>query len=286
MKNKSINGFHGGLSNLVQTPVIYPGGKTLLLPEIRKLVPPHKVCLDLFGGGGAFILDDSHEVGIYNDINEHAVNFFRVLRGADSDRLIDLIRKTPYSRKEYEDCVKNWRDLGDPVEKAWAWYVIINLGFTHEESCTSFRVGKGNNIASAFANHGDRLPEVTAKLRKVLIENLDFRHAMSLYGSGKDTLIFADPPYITPEERDAVGYAHHFSTKDHIDLINMLTDTDADVILCGYDSFLYHSMLNKKVWNLKIVTRSAQVGNSDYNKRDVRKEHIWTKIKQRGLFES
>lgn len=272
---------------MVQTPIIYPGGKTLLLPEIRKMVPPHKLCLDLFGGGGAFILDDSHEIGVYNDINSNACHFFRTLRDVDfGPALRERILLTPYSREEYESSVKNWNVVTDEVERAYRWYLLINLGFTHEESCTSFRVGKGNNIARAFANHGDRLEEVIAKLKNIVIENLDFRRAMKIYGSGRDTLIFADPPYITPEDRDAVGYAHKFEVKDHIDLIQMLCDTDADVILCGYDSPLYHSLLRPPMWQLKVVTRMAQVGNSDYTTRDIRKEHIWTKRRQRGLFEN
>lgn len=272
---------------MVQTPVIYPGGKSLLLPEIRKIVPPHKLCLDLFGGGGAFILDDSHEVGVYNDINSNAVHFFRTLRDPDLGRsLREKIQLTPFSREEFQSCVESWRKVTDPVERAYSWYIVINLGFTHEEDCDSFRVGKGNNNARAFKNHGDRLEEVITKLRNVVIENLDFRRALSIYGRGRDTLIFADPPYITPIGRHAVGYENEFKVSDHIDLLNELSSTDADVILCGYDSPLYHSMLDPKVWNLKIVTRMAQVGNSDYTSRDTRKEHIWTKIKQKGLFEN
>lgn len=249
------------------------------------MIPPHKLCLDLFGGGGAFILDDTHEIGVYNDINSEAVNFFRVLRDEETKaRLIALLRDTPYSREEYFDCDATWRGITEPVERARRWFCIVNMGFTHEEDCHSFRVAFTNNPARALRNHVDVLPAVADKLRNVVIENLDFRHAMTIYGHGKDTLIFADPPYIT-SGKDALTYEATMSIEDHYELLVNLDRTDAMVILCGYDSPLYRHHLQPPVWQLVKKVRLAQVGNSDYKKRDVRVEHIWIKKSLGGLFD-
>lgn len=270
---------------MVRTPIIYPGGKTLLLPYIRPLTPPHSLALDLFGGGGAWILDGTHERGVYNDINSNAVNFFRVLRDAEKSKLLaESLRCTPFSREEYFSCDASWQDSSlDEVERARRWFVVINMGFTHEEDCHSFRVSARMSIASSVRNHVDRLGEVHERLRDVVIEHLDFRDALKIYGRGKDTLIFADPPYIT-QKKDSLKYARSFTMQDHIDLLHALSETDAQVILCGYESEVYFDLLRPPLWSLVQKVRIAQVGNSDYNTRETRTEHIWVKKYERGLW--
>lgn len=267
------------------TPIIYPGGKTMLLPHLKNLVPPHRLCLDLFGGGGAFILWDEWDEGVYNDLNSEAVNFFRVLRNPETrERLIESLRGTPYSRQEYFDCDETWYNNTDPVERARAWFVVINQGFTHEEDCHSFRVGAQNGVARAFANHVDRLPLIAEKFRRITIENLDWRDALKIYGQGKDVLVFADPPYLTTKG-ESVGYRHTMSSAGHFDLLVALDQTDANVILTGYASAMYLEFLKPPKWQLVKKVRVAQVGNSNYQERETRTEHIWVKKSIGGLWE-
>lgn len=265
------------------TPLIYPGGKTLLLPHIRPLVPPHDFLLDLFGGGGAFVLDDTHRNAVYNDINGAAVNFFRVMRDPDKwEILYDLLRRTPYSRREYYDCDTTWKDPSiSDIERARRWFVVINMGFTHEEDNHSFLVARSSQVARAVRNHVEDLPQVHEKLRNVVIEELDFRRALDIYGKGEDALIFADPPYLNANP-EGLTYQNKFTPRDHWELLQRLNATDAQVILCGYDSDLYHSLLRPPIWELVKKVRIAQVGNSDYTERDVRVEHIWVKKSHYG----
>lgn len=269
----------------LSTPLIYPGGKTLLLPHLRPLVPPHIRCVDLFGGGGAFILWDEHEEGVYNDLNSEAVNFFRTLRDAEKrERLIESLRATPYSREEYFDCDSTWRSIDDPVERARQWFVVINMGFTHEEDCHSFRVAIPDGAPRAFKNHVDRLPIIAEKLRGITIECLDWSDALSIYGWGRDTLVFADPPYLNVKE-NSTGYAHTMSADDHFCLLVALDATDAMVILCGYESRMYTEFLKPPKWQLVKKVRIAKVGNSSYKERETRTEHIWVKKSLGGLWE-
>jgi DNA adenine methylase len=270
---------------LVSTPLIYPGGKTLLLPEIRKVTPAHKFAIDLFAGSGAWILDGTHEEGIYNDINSEAVNFMRVCQDQVLyEVLLRKLESTPYSRSEYFRCDTTWETEVDPVERARRWFVVINLGFTHEEDCHSFRVGTfGNKVAGALRRHVDDLPKVHERLRDIVIEELDWRRCLAIYAKSADTLVFADPPYITTSS-DPVGYRKPFTIKDHFDLLVALTNTPSQVILCGYESEMYLDMLRPPVWQLVKKVRLAQVGNSDYSSRDVRVEHIWVKKPLGGLW--
>ena len=269
----------------LSTPLIYPGGKTMLLPHIRPLVPPHNRCLDLFGGGGAFILDDTHTEGVYNDLNGEACNFFRVLRNPETSGVLQrLLQFTPYSREEYFACDQSWETCDDPVERARQWFVVINMGFTHQEDCHSFRVGVSNGVARALRNHVDRLPLVAEKFREITIECLDWRDALRIYGWGVDTLVFADPPYLTTKEQ-SLRYEHTMEYSDHFDLLVALDQTDAMVILCGYESSLYMDYLKAPKWQLVKKVRIAQVGNSDYKQRETRTEHIWVKKSLGGLWD-
>jgi len=265
--------------------LIYPGGKSLLVPELIKVTPPHEIGLELFAGGGTWTLAVSKaKNGVLNDKNGEVYNFFRVLRDPESaSRLREILRCTPYSRDEYFDCDKTWEQTTDSVERARKWFVVINMGFTHQEDSHSFRVGVSNGVARAIKNHVDDLPLVTDRLREVVIENLDFRKAMALYGHGADTCIFADPPYITAAEQSLV-YREPFTVSDHWDLLVLLDRTDAKVVLCGYESELYSDMLRPPQWQLVRKIRVAQVGNSDYTEREYRIEHIWVKKPLGGLW--
>lgn len=256
----------------------------MLLPTLRQFVPSHRFCLDLFGGGGAFILDDSHEEACYNDINGEACNFFRVCRDKIYfELLLSKLRSTPYSREEYFECDRKWESEQDPVERARRWFVVVNMGFTHQSDCHSFKTGFSRD-ARALRNHVEDLPEIHEKLRNITIENLDFRRALKVYD--RDTpecLIFADPPYLGSKSE---MYQHEFTIRDHMDLLSWLNQTRSQVILCGYDSELYHSSLLPPKWVLVKKVRVAQVGNSSYSERENRVEHIWVKKSLGGMWDA
>lgn len=262
----------------------------MLLPHLRKLIPPHQTFLDLFGGGGTLALADGGP-GVWNDVNSHAVNFFRVLRDeSKGHRLIEGLRHTPYAREEYFDAVgarkMDWAEADD-VERARLWFILVNVGFTHQIDCDSFRVAISPREPRAVYNHIERLEEVARHIRRnIIIENLDFRRAMELYGHGEELLIYADPPYIS-DNPNTLDYEKPFTLSDHYDLIQLLNRTDAQVLLFGYETELYRDMLPSSRWKLHTIDRKAQVGNGSYDEREIRTEHIWRKVNNShhvGLF--
>lgn len=70
-------------------PIPWIGGKTVLIPVIRKIMPEYpKKYVEVFGGGGAVTFSGRiAPVQIYNDFNQHLVNFMRILK-TRSDELI------------------------------------------------------------------------------------------------------------------------------------------------------------------------------------------------------
>ena len=62
------------------------GGKGKLAPKIVPLLPKHHSYIELFGGGGAVLLEKGpSEFEVYNDLNGDLVNFFRILRVGNSN---------------------------------------------------------------------------------------------------------------------------------------------------------------------------------------------------------
>ena len=57
------------------------GGKRYIVPHLLKLMPPHKLYVELFGGGAALLFSKPPSpIEVYNDIDSNLVNLFRVLR--------------------------------------------------------------------------------------------------------------------------------------------------------------------------------------------------------------
>lgn len=93
----------------MRSPLSWVGGKYLLSKELIKFVPYEKTetYVEVFGGGGSLLFAKKrHLKEVYNDINSSLVNFFTVLRDRElCDKLIFSLERTPYSRKEFYNCL-------------------------------------------------------------------------------------------------------------------------------------------------------------------------------------
>jgi len=81
-----------------------------------------------------------------------------------------------------------------------------------------------------------------------------------------DTLIYSDPPYVMSErttQRDY--YKHEYTDADHVRLLQCLKGLDCMVLISGYKSELYMSMLPG--WNVATFTAQSRGG--------IRTEYLW-----------
>lgn len=104
----------------------YVGGKWRMAPRIVRMLPDdHEVFVEVFGGSGAVLFaKERSKVEVLNDCDGDVVNFFRVLRDeALTDRLMERLLNTPYSRKEYAEMCRQ-PPPGDPVLRAWRFWAI------------------------------------------------------------------------------------------------------------------------------------------------------------------
>jgi DNA adenine methylase len=235
------------------------GGKWKLAPWIIGHFPPHRCYVEPFGGAASVLLRKHRSYAeVYNDLDDWAVNLFRVLRDdASAGRLLELLRLTPFSRTEFDECGRELGAIdGEPVEAARRLIVRSFMGFgsnAHNGRSTGFRANSnrsGTTPAQDWANYPDALPALIERLRGVVIENRDAIEVMRQHDS-LDTLHYVDPPYMA--ETRSLGnkydlkyrsYRHELTDEDHAALLDALQELTGMVVLSGYPAPLYESKLS------------------------------------------
>ena len=233
----------------------YMGGKWRIAPWVASFFPPHDIYVEPFGGSAAVLLRKRPAFReVYNDINGDVVNFFRVLRD-QPDELTRRLKLTPFSREEHDLAWLN-EPSADAVERARrlfvrSWMSVGPAGATRK-SKPGFRRGSRElkvDEVTPFVYAVDGLPELAKRLRTVTIENNDAFDLLEHY-DGQQTLFYIDPPYCADY---SAKYVHEFS--EHERLLNACNELSGYVLLSGYDSSLYRSIL--RGWRIKLRQTKA-----------------------------
>lgn len=219
----------------------YFGGKNMhlpwLLPNLKSIPAMHFV--DLFAGSAAVALNMNNPIITINDINKDVINFFRVLRDFP-EQLITELELTPYSQVEYKEA---WAEFEiNAVKRARNFYVRVmqsfgSTGVQKEYNSWSFSV---NSTTSRISSHVAKwlkgvsgLTSIVEKLKEFQIECRDFEKVIETYDS-KDTLIYADPPYVLDSRTGNIRYAFDFKDDDHRRLADKLRNCSSFVAVSGY----------------------------------------------------
>jgi DNA adenine methylase len=231
------------------------GGKYLLAERILAFFPPHRCYTETFGGAASILLQKPRaHAEVYNDLDDQVVGLFRVLQDpASATRLIELLRLTPFARREFQIA---YDVTDDPIEAARRLVIRSFMGFgsnAHSATArghrsTGFRSNSnrsGTTPARDWANYPDALPAIIERLQGVVIENRDALTLMCRH-DGAQTLHYVDPPYLQETRRREHMYRHEMTAKDHIKLLAGLRKLAGMVVLSGYASDLYDQRL--KTW--------------------------------------
>ena len=207
----------------------YMGGDYFILSKLLKMIPPHRVYVEVFGGGATLLLNKPPtRVEVYNDLDNNLTNLFRVVR----DRLDEFLKKCEwllYSRSTFYEYLKNIDAARDDVERAVMYYYVIRSSLFGLFG-GSFAVSRFKNQALEFFNALDDLKKIHERLKNVTIENLDFRDVIRRYDSDK-TFFYCDPPhlYLGTEARDY--YVVKFSNNDFMELLRLLENIKGKFLL-------------------------------------------------------
>lgn len=107
----------------MKTPITYYGGKQRLTKAILAMIPPHKIYIEpFFGGGAVFFAKEPSYLEVINDINDNIITFYRVCQ--DDQAFHDLQagsrahcfpKPCSYTPRRYGTATGRhltWRELG------------------------------------------------------------------------------------------------------------------------------------------------------------------------------
>lgn len=118
-------------------PIRYYGGKTNLLRHLLPLIPPHKVYVEGFvGGGSLFWSKPPSDFEVLNDTNRQVLDFYRAIK-YDWRSLANLIDQTFHSRHQFNESKEVYNDEdATTLDMAWAVWTQANQGFSGKLNAT------------------------------------------------------------------------------------------------------------------------------------------------------
>lgn len=242
----------------------YFGGKWKMASKIISHFPPHKTFVDVFTGAASITLRKPRSKNeIINDMNHEVTDFFKVLRDRNLE-LRELLENTPYSREEYRRARENSPDILEQsrrtVVKAW-----FGIGDSLDNE-TGFRVSlsQGGSTSGPWVRYTDYLHLYAARMRGVIIENLDYREILSRYDR-PDTLFYFDPPYIESERSKKHAYRFDWKFQDHVEFIGRIQGLKGMAVVSGYMGEPYDTLKWPSV-KFKATSQSTE-----------RTEYLWLK---------
>lgn len=215
------------------------------------------------------------DIETINDLDSDVTNLFRCIQ-KDSERLARIVMTTPFSREAYDKqfeiperaiCVNSYERATNFLIKCWQGHGFRTNGY---------KVGWKNDVQGrekAYALwNWYRLPEwiidITERLRMVQIENRPALEVIERFNY-ENVFMYIDPPYLLGT-RAGKQYKHEMSDADHEELLKLLLQSKAKVMISGYESDMYSDYL--KEWNKISFSSCAEHGKP-------RTETVWMNYK-------
>lgn len=237
-------------------PFNYFGSKSHQFDFIDSKLPRTRQYIEPYGGVATVLINrDPVPVETYNDLHGDIPAFFKVLRDRPAD-LIDALRKTPYSREEYQYAIEQRRNGYpdcDDFERARLFFVIMQQSrsmrkFGDETSWSYAVKGAGRPTAgydgtTAANKHRieETLEHTAGRFRDVQIENRPAIDVIETHDRETATF-YVDPPYPHPSRGSDDNYALEMSDADHRELAAVLDECEGYVAVSGYDGELYNAL--------------------------------------------
>lgn len=233
----------------------YPGSKWNIANQLVALIPEHHSYVEPFAGSLAVLFNKSPSaIETINDLDYDVVNLFRCIQ-EDAEKLSRLVMTTPYSRQMYEESYKM-----DPVvemllgaeryHKACQFLIRCWQGYGFRTNGS--KVGWKNDVQGrerAYALWSwYRLPEwivdVAERLRMVQIENRPALEVIKRFDF-ENVFMYLDPPYLFQTRSGGQKqYKHEMTDVDHEELLKVISESKARIMISGYESEMYNDYLS------------------------------------------
>ncbi|VVS95342.1 DNA adenine methylase [Desulfoluna spongiiphila] len=236
----------------------YYGGKWKLTPWIISYFPPHLNYVEPCGGAASVLIQkEPAKLETYNDISKELINFFKVLRD-HREKLLRLLRCTPWARGEFEACKE---PSDDPIEQArrtfvLSWQSISEHGGAWRSMYNYRRRPRSSTADMIEVSH---LNDISDRLREVQLECRDALEVFEKYDN-EDTLTFLDPPYLPEVRVNSNYYPDEWERDKHIETAKLARKAKGMVIISGYQSDLYRELYEVHGWERVDKKAVAQRG--------------------------
>lgn len=176
--------------------ITWIGGKRLLRKAILNEFPQdgYDRYIEVFGGAGwiLFAKDRHAPLEVFNDVNSNLINLYRCVKyhpeALQKEIEWNLISREQFYEKREKITFRGETDL----QRAADYFLLIKNSFGAD--CRSFGL-TGKDLQKAT----DFLKQVSVRLRKTIIENIDFERLIKTYDR-ENALFYADPPYYDAEK--------------------------------------------------------------------------------------
>lgn len=219
----------------------YFGSDSEVASDLASLLDHCKHVTIPFVGGAAILPHLKARAIVANDMNEQAINFYRVASGWYGEPiqslLVKMCQQTLSHPTELEWAQSFLNGNAMPFQKAWAYWAMCWIGrkgkggTKHLGGMPSIRrTAVGGNNATRIRAAADDLTEWAKHFERCEWESVCFRELLPKVADRDDCGIYCDPPWVGAGR----NYLHAFTEQDHIDLQSALRRFEATTVVVRY----------------------------------------------------
>jgi DNA adenine methylase len=261
----------------MRTPITYYGGKQRIAPDIISMMPPHKIYVEpFFGGGAVFFAKTKTRIEVINDHDNSLINFYSCVQNRFGE-LRELIRQTLHSETMYRHAKDIWngRTEANELERAWAVWLITNGSYAGSMH-GGWKWSNGTTGGHTGTFIKNKREEFAEQLHQRLSEvQISCRDALRVIADRDtpDTFFYLDPPYPGCNQAHYSGYTH----ENLEDLLRILTKIKGTFILSNYWSDVLKTYVKENSWSfreLEVNLKLTNLGRGTREKKTQRRTEV------------
>lgn len=252
------------MNNLYPAIAPYPGAKAGYVGQVIAEILPYDGITqyyEVFGGMANILLHKKpHPEEFYNDLNEKLVTLLAVL--SDEAASKELFRRMMNTTEYYNQSGFDYAQFAikhmlnsesqfmqkyafnhnlDMIQKAAEVWKTLLMSFNG--SMSHFKQVRTGTEALTLEYQLQKKLEIPERLKDVRILNEDAFQLIERMKPYPDVLMVCDSPYTKKQMGSKVIYECEFSQQAQYKYVNLVNDSKAKILLCGYDNEIYNSVL-------------------------------------------
>lgn len=239
----------------------YFGSDSEVAAELASLLDHCRHVTIPFVGGASIIPHLKARAIVANDLNNLAINFYRVVSGRKGNDVRDqLTERCQHTLSHPDELALANKMLANPyaVNSAWAYWAICWIGRKGKggtKGTTSLpsvrRTANGGNNATRIRAAADDLTEWAKHFERCEWESVCFRKLLPKVAEHRGCGIYCDPPWVGAGD----VYLHSFTEEDHYDLAAELYRFEEATVVVRYGD---HPLIRRLYASWRIIEASSR----------------------------